>query len=91
MVVLSRGLTTARFVIVGPISTATPSRLISRAPVILARPGDSAVMHDLSSQTQAQMRALIEVAGAELRFLLPHGLRLDPIETAFAKPKALQG
>ena len=35
------------------------------------------------------MRAAIEAAGASLRYLLPYSPDLNPIEQAFAKPKAL--
>lgn len=53
------------------------------------KPGDIVVMDNLSSHKRAAARALIEAAGAELRFLPPYSPDLNPIEMAFSKLKAL--
>ena len=46
-------------------------------------------MDNLSSHKGAKTRALIEAAGASLRFLPPYSPDFNPIENAFAKLKAL--
>ena len=53
------------------------------------RPGDVVVMDNLGSHKNAAVRATIEAAGAELRFLPPYSPDFNPIENAFAKLKAL--
>lgn len=57
------------------------------APVL--KPGDIVVMDNLSSHKVAGIRAAIEAAGAELRYLPPYSPDLNPIELAFAKLKKL--
>ena len=51
-------------------------------------PGDIVVMDNLSSHKGWAIRAAIEAAGAELRFLPPYSPDLNPIEQAFSKLKA---
>ncbi len=51
-------------------------------------PGDIVVMDNLSSHKGWAVRAAIEAAGAELRFLPPYSPDLNPIEQAFSKLKA---
>jgi transposase len=53
------------------------------------RPGDIVVMDNLASHKVAGVRAAIEAAGAELRYLPPYSPDLNPIEQVFAKIKAL--
>jgi transposase len=53
------------------------------------KPGDIAIMDNLSSHTSPAVRAAIQAAGAELRFLPPCSPDFNPIEKAFAKLKAL--
>jgi transposase len=53
------------------------------------RPGGVVAMDNLSSQKRASVREMIEVAGAELRFLTSHSPDLNPFELAFSKLKAL--
>ena len=53
------------------------------------RPDDVVVMDNLSSHKGPKVPALIEAAGAELRFLPPYSPDFNPIESAFAKLKAL--
>ena len=52
------------------------------------RPGDVVVMDSLGSHKSAAVRAAIEAAGAELRFLPPYSTDLNPIEFASSKLKA---
>jgi transposase len=53
------------------------------------RAGDFVVMDNLPAHKIAQVRALIEAAGAILLYLPPYSPDLNPIEMAFAKLKAL--
>jgi transposase len=53
------------------------------------KPGDIVVMDNLTSHKVEGVRALIEAAGCELRFLPPYSPDLNPIEQAFAKLKTL--
>lgn len=52
-------------------------------------PGDIVVMDNLSSHKVEGVQAMIEAAGAELRYLPPYSPDLNPIEQAFAKLKTL--
>jgi transposase len=51
-------------------------------------PGDIVVMDNLSSHKGEDVRAAIEAAKAELRYLPPYSPDLNPIEQAFSKLKA---
>lgn len=62
---------------------------VRRVLVPTLRPGDVVVMDNLRSHKSAAVRAAIEAAGAELRFLPPYSPDLNPIEFAFSKLKAL--
>jgi len=53
------------------------------------RSGDIVVMDNLSSHKVAGVRAAIEAAGAQLRFLPAYSPDLNPIEMLFAKLKAV--
>jgi transposase len=53
------------------------------------RPGDLVICDNLSVHKNARARAAIEACGAELRFLPAYSPDFNPIETAFAKLKAL--
>lgn len=53
------------------------------------RPGDVAVMDNLSSHKRAGVRGAIEAAGARLAYLPAYSPDYNPIEMAFAKLKAL--
>lgn len=57
------------------------------APVL--RRGDVVVMDNLSCHKRPDIRAAIEAAGAELRYLPPYSPDLNPIELAFSKLKRL--
>ena len=52
------------------------------------RPGDIVIMDNLPAHKPTGVRAAIEAAGAELRYLPPYSPDLNPIEMAFAKFKA---
>ena len=49
--------------------------------------GDIVVMDNLSAHKDQQTQALIEQAGAELRFLPPYSPDLNPIEKMWSKVK----
>ena len=53
------------------------------------RPGDIAVLDNLSVHKRASVRQLIERAGAQLLFLPPYSPDYSPIEPAWSKVKAL--
>jgi transposase len=53
------------------------------------RAGDVVVLDNLSCHKRAEVRTLIEAAGAEVRYLPPYSPDFNPIELAFAKLKAL--
>ncbi len=52
-------------------------------------PGDIVIMDNLSAHKGVAVRATIEAAGAELRFLPPYSPDFNPIEFTFSKLKAL--
>lgn len=52
-------------------------------------PGDIVVMDNLPAHKPAAVRAAIEAAGAELRYLPAYSPDLNPIEMAYSKLKAL--
>jgi len=62
---------------------------VERMLVPALRPGDIVVMDNLPAHKQPSVRAAIETAGAELRYLPPYSPDLNPIEMAFSKFKAL--
>ena len=87
------GLTTrgmiAPFVLDGPINRRAFETYVERVLVPELRPGDIVIMDNLSSHKGPRVRALIETAGASLRYLPPYSPDFNPIENAFAKLKAL--
>jgi len=62
---------------------------VQRVLVPELRPGDVVVMDNLACHKRTQVRALIEAAGAQVRYLPPYSPDLNPIEQAFAKLKTL--
>ena len=52
------------------------------------RRGDTVIMDNLTPHKSAQMLALIEAAGAEVRFLPAYSPDLNPIEKRWSKVKA---
>ena len=79
----------APFVIDGPINRDAFETYVDKVLVPELRPGDIVVMDNLSSHKGPKVRAAIETAGASLLYLPPYSPDLNPIESAFAKLKAL--
>ncbi len=79
----------APFVLDGPINADAFQAYVQKILVPDLRPGDIVVMDNLSSHKRPGIRAMIEAAGAELRFLPPYSPDFNPIEKAFSKLKAL--
>ena len=79
----------APFVIDCPVDRAIFETWVEKVLVPDLRAGDIVVMDNLASHKGPRVRALIEAAGAELRYLPPYSPDFNPIEHAFAKLKAL--
>jgi transposase len=79
----------APMVLDGPIDGATFRAYVERVLVPELRPGDLVVMDNLGSHKGPHVRAAIEAAGARLLYLPPYSPDSNPIENAFARPKAL--
>jgi transposase len=79
----------APFVLDGPINGDAFEVYVEKILVPELRPGDIVVMDNLSSHKRPDIQAMIEGAGARLRFLPPYSPDFNPIEKAFAKLKAL--
>ena len=79
----------APMVIDGPINGEIFLAYVRHVLVPTLQPGDIVVMDNLGSHKGAGVRAEIEAAGAELRFLPPYSPDFNPIENAFSKLKAL--
>ena len=61
---------------------------VQRVLVPTLRPGNIVILDNLRCHRSAAVRAAMEAAGAELRFLPPYSPDLNPIEFAFSKLKA---
>lgn len=79
----------APMVLDGPMNAEAFEAYVRHVLVPTLRPGDVVVMDNLGCHKGAAVRAAIEDAGAELRFLPPYSPDFNPIEHAFAKLKAL--
>ena len=79
---------TATAVFDGPLDNATFRAYVEQVLVPTLRRGDVVVLDNLAVHKQAEVRAAIEQAGAQLRFLPPYSPDFNPIEMAFAKLKA---
>jgi len=79
---------TAPAVFDGPIDTPTFRAYVEQVLVPTLRPGDVLVLDNLAVHKQPEIRAAIEAAGAQVRFLPPYSPDFNPIEQAFAKLKA---
>ena len=79
---------TAPAVFDGPIDTHTFRAYVEQVLVPTLRPGDVVVLDNLAVHKHPEIRATIEAAGAQLRFLPPYSPDFNPIELAFAKLKA---
>jgi len=73
----------------GPINAQVFEAWVEQFLVPTLRPADVVVMDNLSSHKGPQVRALIEAAGATLRYLPPYSPDFNPIEMMFSKLKAL--
>jgi transposase len=80
---------TAPVVFDGPINGVSFLEYVRQALVPTLKRGDIVVLDNLSSHKVEGVRAAIEAAGAELRYLPPYSPDLNPIEQIFAKLKAL--
>jgi transposase len=78
----------APFVLDGPINAHAFEVYVEKILVPELSAGDIVVMDNLSSHKRPSVRAMIEAAGCELRFLPPYSPDLNPIEKAFSKFKA---
>jgi transposase len=79
----------APFVIDRPVNRTIFQAWVEHVLVPNLRNGDIVIMDNLSSHKGPRVRALIEAAGAALRYLPPYSPDFNPIEKAFAKLKAL--
>ena len=73
----------------GPMDGDSFRAYVEQFVVPILRPGGIVVMDNLASHKVAGIRAAIEAAGAELRYLPPYSPDFNPIEQFFAKLKAL--
>jgi transposase len=79
---------TAPAVFDGPIDTPTFLAYVEQVLVPTLRPGDVVVLDNLAVHKHPGIRAAIEEARAQVRFLPPYSPDFNPIEQAFAKLKA---
>ena len=79
---------TAPAVFDGPIDNASFRAYVEQVLAPTLRPGDVIVLDNLAVHKQPEVRAAIEAAGAQIRFLPPYSPDFNPIEMAFAKLKA---
>jgi transposase len=79
----------APMVLEGPINGEWFKAYVTQVLAPGLRRGDIVIMDNLSSHKQAEVRELIEAAGATLLFLPPYSPDLNPIEKAFARLKAM--
>ena len=73
----------------GPINRDAFEAYVEQVLVPDLGPGDVVIMDNLSSHKGPRVRALIEAAGATVRFLPPYIPDFNPIEKAFSKLKAM--
>jgi transposase len=72
----------------GPIDNASFYAYVEQVLVPTLQRGDVVVLDNLAVHKQPEVRAAIEAAGAQIRFLPPYSPDFNPIEMAFAKLKA---
>lgn len=80
---------TAPMVLDGPMNGAAFLAYVEQVLVPTLRLGDVVVMDNLPAHKLDGIHAMIEAAGAHLRYLPPYSPDFNPIENAFAKLKAL--
>ena len=81
--------TTACMTIEGATNTEVFHAYVREVLVPSLRPGDIVVMDNLGAHKNERTIALIEQAGAEVRFLPAYSPDLNPIEMMWSKVKAL--
>ena len=79
----------APMVLDGPINRDAFEAYVEQILVPDLGPGDVVIMDILSSHKGPRVRALIEAAGATVRFLPPYSPDFNPIEKTFSKLKAM--
>jgi transposase len=79
----------APMVLDGPINRIAFQAYVEQVLVPTLKPGNIAIMDNLSSHKGPAVRQAIEAAGATLLYLPPYSPDFNPIENAFAKLKAL--
>ncbi len=79
----------APMVLDGPINGDWFEADVGQVLVPELKPGDIVIMDNLSSHKRASVLAMIEDAGASLRFLPPYSPDFNPIEKAFSRLKAM--
>ena len=79
---------TAPMLLDGPMNGAAFLAYVEQVLAPTLRPGDLVIMDHLPAHRRTGVRAVIEAAGARLRYLPPYSPDLNPIENAFAKLKA---
>jgi len=80
---------TAPMVLDGPMNADAFRAYVRHMLAPTLRPGDIVVMDNLPAHKHADIRMLIEAAGATLLYLPPYSPDFNPIENAFAKLKAI--
>ena len=80
---------TAPMVLDGPMTGAWFLAYVQQVLAPTLRRGDVVILDNLPAHKGAAVREAIEAAGARLLFLPPYSPDFNPIETAFAKLKAL--
>jgi transposase len=78
---------TAPMVIEGPTDAAVFGAYVQHVLVPVLREGDIVVADNLSSHRGAEVRGMIQAAGAELWLLPPYSPDLNPIEKMWSKVK----
>ncbi len=73
----------------GPMDGEMFRAYVDQCLVPVLRPGDIAILDNLSSHKVRGVREVIAAAGATLLYLPPYSPDLNPIEKFFAKLKAL--
>jgi transposase len=81
--------TTAAMTIKGATTSEVFRAFVEHILAPTLRPGDIVVLDNLSSHKDKPAIALIEQAGAEVRFLPPYSPDFNPIEKMWSKVKAL--
>ena len=79
---------TAPMVLDGPMNGNCFKAYVEQVLVPTLSPGDIVVMDNLGAHKGEAIRAAIEAAKAQLRYLPPYSPDLNPIEKAFSKLKA---